>query len=109
MSPIAALDQSVIKQWMVEKLDCEIIEQRLLANGLELELIAQYLKEYKRHCIAKRQYRGFIFCASGAFLGFVSCILTVFNPVPELYNYILYGLTSVAIMLIFAGLYFLFE
>lgn len=109
MSITAALDQTVIKQWMADKLDCKVIEERLLDNGTDIDLIARYLKEYKRRCIAKRQYRGFIFCALGAFLGFVSCLLTVLNPVPALYDYILYGLTSVAIILILAGLYFLFE
>jgi hypothetical protein len=33
----------------------------------------------------------------------------VLNPIPALYEIILYGLTSVAIILIMAGLYFLFE
>ncbi|MBK6399866.1 MAG: hypothetical protein IPF75_16835 [Bacteroidetes bacterium] len=58
---------------------------------------------------AIRQKRGFTFAATGAVLGFVSCVLSQTNPVPELYHIILYGLTSIAILLIFAGLYFIFE
>jgi hypothetical protein len=46
---------------------------------------------------------------SGAFLGFLSCVLTLINPVPELYNLILYGLTSIAIIIIVLGLYLVFE
>jgi hypothetical protein len=45
----------------------------------------------------------------GAFLGFISCVLSLTNPIPELYNVILFGLTSVAILIIVVGMYFLFE
>ncbi|MFZ7113883.1 MAG: hypothetical protein ACO1G9_00795 [Bacteroidota bacterium] len=58
---------------------------------------------------AIRQKRGFSFTATGAVLGFISCVLSLTNPVPELYYIILYGLTSIAILLIFVGLYFIFE
>jgi hypothetical protein len=58
---------------------------------------------------AIRQKRGFAFAGGGAVLGFISCVLSLTNPVPELYDVILYGLTSVAIILIFIGLYFIFE
>ena len=109
MSYATVIDQSVLKQWLVEKLDIKTVEERLASLGLEEELITRYLKEFKKLRNAARQYRGFVFAALGAFLGFVSCLLTVLNPIPALYDYILYGLTSVAIILIFAGLYFLFE
>jgi hypothetical protein len=36
-------------------------------------------------------------------------MLTVINPVPALYYYILYGLTSISITIIFIGLYLVFE
>jgi len=52
---------------------------------------------------------GFLFAGLGAVIGFISCLLSIINPVPELYNVILFGLTSVAILLICLGLYFLFE
>jgi hypothetical protein len=45
----------------------------------------------------------------GAFLGFISCVCTIINAVPALYNAILYGLTAIAITIIFVGLYFVFE
>ena len=37
---------------------------------------------------AIRQKRGFTFAATGAVLGFVSCVLSQTNPVPELYHII---------------------
>ena len=39
----------------------------------------------------------------------ISCVLSLTNPVPELYYAILYGFTSAAILVIFIGLYFIFE
>ena len=71
--------------------------------------IAHHPEEFKRVKNAKIQFTGFICLGTGAFLGFISCVLTLTNPIPELFNIILYGLTSVAILIICAGLYFVFE
>ena len=57
----------------------------------------------------KDSLQDFVFLAVGAVMGFISCLLTIINPVPSLYGVILYGLTSVAIILIMMGLYYLFE
>jgi hypothetical protein len=57
----------------------------------------------------KRQFTGFVLMGIGAFLGFISCLLTVLKPFPEFYSIILYGLTTLAIAIIFWGLYFVFE
>ncbi len=65
--------------------------------------------ESKKAKIAKRQTDGFILLAFGAVLGFISCVLTIINSIPSLYFWILYGLTSIAVILICAGLYYLFE
>jgi hypothetical protein len=67
--------------------------------------LSQSHQSYK----TKRQFTGFVLMAIGAFLGFISCILTVLNPFPEFYSIILYGLKTLAITIIFWGLYFVFE
>lgn len=59
--------------------------------------------------VTTRQTKGFICLAAGAFLGFISCVITLINPIPELYNLVLYGLTSIAVIIIFIGLYLVFE
>jgi hypothetical protein len=109
MTATIAIDNHEIQQWVVEKRSPGDVEGILRARGLDDSMVTACLKEFKRQLNAKRQFRGFLFTALGAFLGFVSCLLTVLNPVPELYNLILFGLTSVAILFIFIGLYFLFE
>jgi hypothetical protein len=103
------LDNSQIQQWIDQKMELQKIEELLREKGLADENINIYIKEYKRQRYGKQQAKGFILTSTGAFLGFISCLLTVFNPIPELYNIILFGLTSFAILLIFIGLYLVFE
>ena len=102
-------DASAIQQWLHEKLDLETIRQQLEQKGLTEEEISGSLQAFKKARYARRQFAGFIYLGAGAFLGFISCVLTLVNPIPALYDYILYGLTSVAVTLIIAGLYQLFE
>jgi hypothetical protein len=104
-----AIDPSVLQQWVSSKLDPSVVEEKLRTMGLDSESISTELKVYKRLCNAKKQFMGFAFMAVGAFLGFISCVLSIINPIPELYNLILFGLTSVAIIVIFIGMYCVFE
>ena len=109
MSYTASVNKQTIQQWIAEKLDANRIHELLTAHGCDEATIASHLQEFKKAKNAKRQFSGFICMGLGAFLGFISCVLTLVNPVPELYYWFLYGLTSVAILIIFLGLYFVFE
>ena len=109
MSMTTTIDQSIMQQWLAEKLDMPAVEAKLHALGLDAESIKTHLREYRKCCLAKRQFTGFVYLAVGAVMGFISCVLTLINPVPSLYELILYGLTSLAIVLIMVGLYYLFE
>ena len=109
MSYTVSLDKRTIQQWINAKLDKDAVKGKLQLMGLDADTIASYLNEFTRMKNSKRQFTGFVYTGIGAFLGFLSCILTLINPIPELYDLILFGLTSVAILVIFAGLYFLFE
>lgn len=109
MSYPAIIDQTTLEQWVNQKLDQKSVEQQLYAMGFDDLMVAEHIKAYRRLIYAKRQFMGFIFLGTGAFLGFISCVLTIVNPAPELYNVILYGLTSVALIIIFIGLYMVFN
>lgn len=109
MPATASIDPSTLKQWASAKLEPGAVEAELKSMGLDTESISANLKAYKKICNAKKQFLGFLFMAAGAFLGFVSCVLSLVNPIPELYNVILFGLTSVAIIVIFIGMYCVFE
>jgi hypothetical protein len=104
-----AVDSAIIQQWIAEKLNPEKVEQRLSTLNLGEEQRSAYLKEFKKIRNDQRQFKGFVILGAGAFLGFISCVLSIINPVPEFYYHILYGFTSVAVAVIFIGLYFVFE
>lgn len=105
----ASVDTAIIQQWMTSKRDPKTIEEELDNKGLDKDAIAACLKEYKRLRNAKRQFTGFVCMGIGAVLGFISCVLTVANVFPGLFNAFLYGLTVLAVIIVFIGLYFVFE
>jgi hypothetical protein len=109
MAYTAVVSPSTIQQWITEKLDIQKIQESLQALGYDDETIDAHIKEFKKAKYGKQQFTGFICLGAGAFLGFVSCVLTLANPIPELFNIILYGLTSIAILIICIGLYFVLE
>lgn len=109
MSSAPAVENSTIEQWIAEKLDTQKLTDRLVASGYDEETIAENIQAFKKALYEKRQFTGFIFLGIGAFMGFISCITALVNPVPDLFYWFLYGLTSIALMLIFYGLYFLFN
>jgi hypothetical protein len=104
-----SINKDTLQQWAANKLDPQIIEQELKEKGLSAEEVAVQLKAYKKLRNANKQFVGFLCVAIGAFLGFISCVLSILNPIPELYNVILFGLTSIAIIIICVGMYFIFE
>ena len=104
-----SLDTALIRSWVDAKLATDNVEAQLKMMDFSEEKIADYVKAYKKERYAGRRMNGFLFAGIGAVTGFISCLLSIINPVPELYNVILFGLTSVAILLICLGLYFLFE
>jgi hypothetical protein len=103
------IDNALLKQWNLSSLEPQAIEAELSAKGLDAETITAYVEAYRKFKIARKQFVGFFCMGLGAFLGFVSCVLSLINPIPELYNLILFGLTSIAILIIVVGMYFLFE
>jgi hypothetical protein len=109
MQSQSSVDTALIRSWIHAKLEPANVEAQLKKMGVSEENIAAYLEEYKKERFANRRFNGFICATAGGLLGFVSCMLSIFNPFPELYYFILFGLTSVAILLVCLGLYFLFE
>ncbi len=109
MSTTQQINTSEIQQWLNFNYTIEKIEADLKARGFDTDVIETYLKEFKKQRNAKQQFNGFICLGVGAFLGFISCLLSVLNPFPEYYYYILFGFTTLAICVIMAGLYFVFE
>ena len=109
MSYQATINATIIKEWISANLTVQAIETELLSKGWEQEHILEHLKEFKKQINAKKQIRGFIMMAFGAFLGFLSCLLTLTQVFPEWYDLILYGITFTGVSIVIAGLYFVLE
>ena len=101
--------EAKMKEWILSRPDRRQIEEELAEIGCSAEEITLNLNIYKKLQLEKKQFNGFICLGVGAMLGFISCVLTILNPIPEMYNVILFGLTSIAICILMLGLYFLFE
>lgn len=99
----SAIDRQKVQQWLKNKLSPELIRGELVKSGHGEEQVEEYVKAFQRLKLEKQQALGFYFLLTGAFMGFVSCVLTLVNPVPALYYWILYGLTSLSILVIFVG------
>ncbi|MCC6288952.1 MAG: hypothetical protein IT249_13800 [Chitinophagaceae bacterium] len=90
MENMVAIDPMLIRPWIQAELKPDGAEAKLQGEGFSEENVMAYLREFKKERFADRPFKGFICMALGAFLGFISCLLTVFNPIPELYNIILF-------------------
>ncbi len=104
-----SIEDKLIQSWIDANLEPAEVEKKLQLQGCSQEDITAYIKEYRKERYAGRRFKGFLYAGVGAVLGFVSCVLSIFNLFPALYGIILFGLTSVAVLLVFIGLYFLFE
>lgn len=109
MSENVLANKAQFDDWLMNNLKPEEVTQQLLASGLNADDILINLKEYKRLRQNKRNFTGFVYMGLGAFIGFVSCVLAILNPLPEWHNFFLFGLTTVAVLIVFVGLYMVFE
>lgn len=95
--------------WMQNKYSEEQITNDLEQQGFIREHITELLHQYKKHKLNIRTKNGFILIAIGSFLGFISCVCTVYEIMPEFRNIILYGLTTLGISMATLGGYLVFE
>jgi hypothetical protein len=99
----------VINNWLSKHTTYENAENELKQKGLSNNFIKRYLQEFQKQKQAKRQNTGFILMGIGAFLGFISCVLTMIDAFPGLRDFFMYGLTTAGICTALYGLYMVFE
>lgn len=109
MSQNGVINPGIIHEWLAAKLSPQAIEADLSSKGFDKESILAHLAAFKKLRNERKQFSAFFCLGIGSLIGFISVMLSVFNPIPELYNYFLYGLTTLAILVAFWGLYLLFE
>lgn len=109
MSEIFVIDENICRQMLSLKLTPTALEEELHKKGIDPAYIGEYQKEIKRIRYAKRRTTGFVCMAAGAFLGFLSCVLTITHALPHMFDFIFYGLTIAAVCIVVLGLYYVFE
>lgn len=102
-------DKAVFKDWQKRHLPEEAIRDELKQMGVTAEEAETLLKQYFKKQVEARLTIGFVLMITGAFIGFLSCVFTIADPVPEWRNFFLYGLTSISVVVALAGCYLVFE
>lgn len=100
---------ALMQEWLQNNLSVKEVKAVLKQFNLDEVLYEQTVREFRKKRNEKRQINGFILLAIGAFLGFLSCVCSITKAFPALYDLILYGVTLTAILIIFYGLYLVFE
>jgi hypothetical protein len=109
MLPTFTPNEDICRKVLSLKLSPADTEQELIRRGIDTGHIAAYQEAIKKIHYERRRTTGFLCMAAGAFLGFVSCVLTISHTLPHMYDFIMYGLTSIAVCIVVLGLYYVFE
>ncbi len=104
-----SVNTTMLQQWIEEKRSPEQIQESLISLGHDDTSIREHLQAFRKKQYANRQWVGFLCLVAGAITGFIGCVLSLIDPVPALHGVFLYGMTSAAIIMVFAGLYMVFE
>lgn len=95
--------EEMARVWLANNYTNKQIEEALSTMGIETAHIPAMLKEIKRLRNAQKTTKGLIYVLIGAVLCLVSCVLTILLPQSNT-TLILYGLTSLGIIIVFIGL-----
>lgn len=91
------------KDWIARGLNKQQIKDELLAIGIEERYIPELLKEIISLMNARRNMQGLTFILSGAGLCLISCVYTIMTDSLDT-GFMLYGLTSIGVVIVFIGL-----
>lgn len=94
--------QELATQWLANGLDNKQVEAEMLKMGIDERNVPGFLQEYKKMRNAGNTTIGLYFILAGALLCLVSCVLTL--AFSSASGFILYGLTSIGVIIVFVGL-----
>ena len=109
MSETFVIDEKICREVLSLNLTADAVVEELRKKGINPAQISEYQNEIKRMRNERRRSTGFVCMAIGAFLGFLSCVLTITHAMPHMFDFIFYGLTTAAVCLVVLGLYYVFE
>lgn len=80
------------------------VENELVSMGHPRQFAAEIVTEVARMLDSKKRSQGLVLIMAGAFICFLSFLLTVTGFVSgDAYNFVLFGVTSLGVIVIFAG------
>lgn len=109
---MATKEQSYMQlfaHWDIQRISEEQIPKELESKGYSESEILEISALYKKKRQDEKQKKGFVLMGIGSVLGFLSCVFTMLDIVPELRGITLYGLTTFGVSTAFVGAYFVFE
>ncbi len=102
-------NEMVFRQWEQLKMSKSQVLEELGSHPLSPEEIASVWDSYSRYRVDKRNSQGWLWMGIGGFLGLVSCVMTMLDPLPDFRGIFIYGTTSVAVTMAFYGCYLVME
>ncbi len=109
MAETTSINPSVIEHWIRSNFDSDRIREQMVSQGHDEISIEAHILEFKKKKQLRKQGVGFIYIAVGSVIGFIGCVIAMVNPVPEFYHWLLYGFGTTSVLIIFIGLYQVFE
>ncbi len=98
------------KTWLDKDMNDVQIEAELLATGADERHVATMLAEIKKLRNARKTANGLIYILIGAVTCLLSCILTMTSSYSNSsFSLILYGITTIGIIIVFVGLMKIFN
>ncbi len=108
MVPSKAPIEQHIKEWISNGLQLKEMEQKLGELGMEEGSIPAMMKEIAKLRNARKTAKGLVYILIGAAMCLISCIVTLVMPESDT-TLVLYGLTSLGIIVVFIGLMHIFN
>ena len=102
-------DEVLFRTWQQRNVSKALVREELRNQGLSMDEITSMLEDYTRYRIARRNTMGWTLMGLGGLLGLVSCIFTMLDPMPVIRGFLMYGLTSLAVVLALYGCYLVME
>jgi len=97
MPAAVIIDKTICQELLSSNLTPEAVKTALESKGIQTENISYYLEAIKKMRCAKKRSNGFLCMGIGAFLGFISCVLTITHALLNIYDSVFFGLTSLAV------------
>jgi hypothetical protein len=102
-------NETLFRKWQQLKISKTVGHEELQNQGYSAEEIPSILEEYTRYRIARRNTMGWSMMCLGGFLGLLSCVLTMVDPIPDIRGVFMYGFTTVAVTMAMYGCYLVME